>query len=195
MFSRRSLLILLSTASMLLSALACNLPGLSSQVGITETANANVTTAAIASQTSVAQLAALSLTQTALVPTATATATDVPTGIPATAATLAATSSVVNNAVGTPSQTSIANGSLKVGVEAIVSVTGALNVRKSPGKVSQLAFTLSSDTRVKIIEGPQATDNVLWWKIQVIAASTSVNQTGWCVESLDGKAQTLQVAK
>jgi hypothetical protein len=97
----------------------------------------------------------------------------------------------------TPTQTSVALGALKVGVEALVSTTAnsILNLRDTPTLKGNTIARMPSDTRVKIVDGPQAADGYLWWKVTVLSSSSTsaISQTGWCSE-FDGKVQTLTAA-
>ena len=187
----------LSACILALAALACNFPGVGqNQAAITATAandQANTATA-VSSATLGAQVSGLSQTQTALVPTITNT-------VPVTPSTETPQSKATNTPLPagvTPSQTSIAGGSLAVGVEAFIHTTSGdpLFMRDSAAKKGKLIVTLPSDTRVKIIDGPQTGDGLLWWKVQVLTDvnKADVGKTGWCIES-DGKVQTLNPAK
>lgn len=213
--TRHAALILLSISAFALATLACNLPGVSQQPEVTQTFVANVTLTANYNLTLAAQQTSLSLTQTAAVPTPTSAATDTPTAAPTSASTniaaatsqaastVAATTNATANATskvaagGTPTQTSIANDTLKVGVEALVRVTGGvpLNIRDTPGKKGKIIARAPADTRVKIVDGPQAADGVLWWQITVLTSSSSdaLDKTGWCAEFAE--SQTLEAAK
>ncbi len=209
--TRRAALTLLSLCMLAAAALACNLPGIAKQTDVTETALANATQTAVMEATTSALQTSLLLTQTALIPTATSTATDIPSATAASTvnaaaavtgqATGAATTNATgapNKAGGTPTQTSIANGSLKVGVEATVNTAGGapLNMRDNPGLKGNLITRLPSDSRVKIVDGPQTADGFLWWKVNVLTSSVTgaIGKTGWCAELAAG-AQTLVAAK
>ncbi len=206
--TRRAALILLSTCLLAASAVACNLPGISKQPEVTQTFEALITQTAAYESTLGAQQTSLSLTQTAAIPTATSTAsqtpTTAPTDTPAATSTAqsAATGAATGNATakvasGGATQTSIANGALSVGIEAIVRITGGvpLNIRDNPGKKAKVIARVPADTRVKIIDGPKAMDGVLWWQVKVLTSSVidALDKTGWCAE-FDG-AQTLEAAK
>ncbi len=193
---QRPFALTLALGTLITAALACNLPGVGQTANQTLTAAANfiATTTDIAALTAAAQSNVLSSTQTALVPTVTNTPvpsdTLPPSDTPVAPATLPPGI--------TPTQTSIALGSLKVGVEALVSTTAGsiLNLRDTPTKKGKSLAAMPSDTRVKIVDGPQAGDGSLWWKVQVLTSgsSSAIGQTGWCIES-DGKVQTLTAAK
>lgn len=186
--------VLYTISVLALAALACNFPGISgNQAAVTLTAASNQasTATAIASATLGFQQGNLALTQTALVPTVTDTlaASDTP----------AATSTNTPLPPGvTPSQTSVAGKTLAVGVEATVHTTNGdpLYLRDSAAKKGKLLASLPSDSRVKIIDGPQAADGFLWWKIQVLTDvnKADVGKSGWSIES-DGTVQTLAAAK
>jgi len=70
-----------------------------------------------------------------------------------------------------------------------------LNLRDTAGKNGKVIAQMPSDTRVKIIDGPQAADGSLWWNVQVLTSgsTTAIGKTGWCSE-FDGKLQTLTAA-
>jgi hypothetical protein len=197
---QRSFALTLALGTLITVALACNFPGVSQSANQTLTADANLaaTANANAALTVTAQGNALSMTQTALVPTSTTASTassDLSIG---TAEATSAATELAPPADVTPTQTSVALGSLKVGVEALVSTTAGsiLNLRDSPTKKGTSLAAMPSDTRVKIVDGPQAGDGSLWWKVQVLTSSSTsaIGKTGWCIES-DGKVQTLTVAK
>jgi len=180
---------------LVLGVSACNLPiGNSNQGIITQTVSAIQTATGAVNLTLTAQENALEMTQTAGVPTATATASPTST-LPATAAPTSAPTLPPNV---TPTQTSVALGALKVGVEAFVRTTQGvpLSLRESAGKTAKLVVAMPGDTRVKITGGPQAADGLLWWQVTVLTSSDSavINKSGWCVE-WDGTVQTLQPAK
>lgn len=177
-----------------LASLACNFPGLTAnQASVTLTAANDIasTATAIASATSGAQQNSLSLAQTALVPTSTNT-------VPVTNTSTPTVTVTPLPADMTPSQTSVANGALAVGVEAFIHTTSGdpLFMRDSASKTGKLVASLPSDTRVKIIDGPQSVGGLLWWKVQVLTDTNKadVGKSGWCIES-DGKVQTLNPAK
>ena len=186
-----------SVCVLALATLACNFPGVGpNQAAITATAandQANTATA-VASATLGSQANRMFQTQTAVVPPATNTVAVTPaTETPQPTATDKALLPGV-----TPSQTSVASGSLAVGVEAFVHTTSGdpLFMRDSAAKKGKLVASLPSDTRVKIIDGPQTGDGLLWWKVQVLTDvnKADVGKTGWCIES-DGKVQTINPAK
>ncbi|MHB8625024.1 MAG: SH3 domain-containing protein [Aggregatilineales bacterium] len=193
---QRSLALTLALGTLITAALACNLPGISQTANQTLTAAANLvaTTTGLASLTAAAQSNVLSSTQTALVPTV--TNTPVPSDTLPPSDTPVASVTLPPGV--TPTQTSIALGSLKVGVEALVSTTAGstLFLRDSAGKKGAVLAQMPSDTRVRIVDGPQAGDGSLWWKVQVLTSgsSSAIGKTGWCIES-DGKIQTLTAAK
>ncbi len=194
--TRRAAFVSLALATLAVAALACTLPGAAQLDAPTLTAQANrdATSTVDAAATTTAQLNAIALTQTALVPTATLT--------PSATLTLApsATGGAANPASvsGTATQTSIANGTLKVGVEAFVRTTknGVLNMRDKAGKAGTQLAQIPGDSRVRITDGPQAADGLLWWKVQILtsASASLVGKMGWCAES-DGTVQTLEAAK
>jgi hypothetical protein len=195
-FVRRSSLspVVFSLCIFALAALACNFPGVTAnQASVTLTAaNDQASTAtAIASATLGAQQGGLALTQTALVPTITNTVPVTDTSTPT------ATATPLPAGV-TPSQTSVSNNTLAVGVEAFIHTTSGdpLFMRDAAAKKGKLLASLPSDARVKIVDGPQAADGFLWWKVQVLTDTNKadVGKSGWCIES-DGKIQTLVLAK
>ncbi len=194
---RRPRLVLFAS-TLLFAALACNFPGSQgATVEITKTFEAISSETAVSLSTSSAGNAILFQTQTAAVPTA--TATDIP---PSETPTLAPSSTTepgkpTNTPAGPPTQTSIAKETLKVGIEAIVrSGTTALNLRDNPGVAGKSLAMLNGDTRVKIVDGPKAADGFLWWKVTVLTgASGTAGKTGWCSEQSGNNVQTLEAAK
>jgi hypothetical protein len=187
--------VLLSGFMLVLAALACNFPGSSSaQVDITQTLNAAATITAAKVSTSGAGNDILFQTQTAAVPsatpTATATLTPKPTDTPEPG-------KATNTPSGPPTQTSIANETLKVGVEAIVRTGGdVLRLRDNPTIKGAVLASLPGDSRIKIIGGPKDADGFLWWQVNVLTSSASgaAGKTGWVSEQAANK-QTIEVAK
>lgn len=76
---------------------------------------------------------------------------------------------------------------LEVGGRARVNTTGgdALNVRNNPSRQGELLAKLENNTLVSIVDGPQESDGLIWWKV-----STENGLEGWVVEAVDGE-QTL----
>jgi WD40 repeat protein len=76
---------------------------------------------------------------------------------------------------------------LAVGRRASIHVTGdeTLNFRDMPGIGGTVQGVLSNGTPVTVLEGPQAADNYVWWRVE-----TPSGARGWVVESADG-VQTL----
>ncbi len=221
--NRRALLISLSLFALAAATVACNFPGIGQQPQVTQTAAAVLALTAAQDATFIAGKTALALTQTGkgstgpgtAVATQAATADSAtqpaPTGStqqPATTATVAtqsadlveigiSTAAATAASGATATQTSVAQGTLKVGVEALVrTAASALNLRDSAGTKGKILAKLPGDTRVKITDGPIAADGSLWWQVTVLTsgASDAVGKTGWCAESTGG-LQTLELAR
>jgi hypothetical protein len=171
----------------LIAVLACNFPTANApQPEITLTAQTILTQTAVRVSTASAGNEALFATQTAAVPP-TPTVFEVATALPPTATTLPPTGQ------GQPTQTSIANNTLKVGVEVVVRSTGAgLRLREVPGLNGKLIIELRAETPLKITGGPQATDGVLWWEVNVLGTSSAAGKSGWVSEFADNR-QTIEV--
>jgi hypothetical protein len=180
---------------LMFAALACNFPGSgSAQLEVTQTLNALATITAAKVSTAGAGNDILFMTQTAAVPSATPpptlTPTDPPTNTPEPG-------KATNTPSGPPTQTSIAQETLKVGVEAIVRTGGdVLRLRDNPTTKGTILASLPGDSRVKIVGGPKDADGFLWWQVNVLTSSASgaAGKTGWVSEQAAGK-QTIEVAK
>jgi hypothetical protein len=74
-------------------------------------------------------------------------------------------------------------GGIGPGVDALVNTTEGdrLRLRAGPGLSYSVVRELTDETRVTILEGPQAADGYVWWRVR-LADGTS----GWVVESADG---------
>lgn len=181
-----------------LAALACNFPGTEgAATDATATAGVFATQTAANLRKANAGNEALFMTQTAAIPTATPTPSQTPTVTPTrTPPPSATTDPNVPTVAGTPTQTSIAKETLKVGVEVIVRTGGeALRLRDVPGLVGKQLAQLPGDARLKIIGGPQAADGFLWWQVNVLTApGGNATKTGWVSEQANNR-QTIEVAK
>ena len=75
----------------------------------------------------------------------------------------------------------VSEGGLSVG--ALIEISGTentgLSVRPNPGTGGVLNFVAYDGERFKIIDGPEAKNDYVWWKIQSVS---DADRSGWAVE-------------
>jgi hypothetical protein len=194
-FDHRTVSLAAAAVLLALAALACNFPGSgAAQLEVTKTLLALATQTEVAGSTLQAGNNILFMTQTAAIRPSITPTVQVTNTATATATTKAG--DPTQTPAGSPTQTSIANETLKVGIEALISTGDVpLNMRSDPGSKGSVVARLPGDTRVSITGGPVAADGVLWWQVTVLTTSgDAAKKSGWCAEQASGR-QTLVAAK
>ncbi len=105
--------------------------------------------------------------------------TSITAGTAQPGAALTATASAAAQAAGTPLPSGTANptAKFKAGDTATVTGTGdCLNVRSAPSRSGDPIACLADGTTVTILDGPQAGDQLTWWKIHTARGD------GWAAE-------------
>jgi hypothetical protein len=106
-------------------------------------------------------------------PMPSATSTRLPTGTTAPTSTSTATLTATATATHTPVPVVMAGTTVEVSGTG----TDQLRIRVAPGLTQETVATLEDGTRIRVTDGPEASDGYNWWQVK-----TEEGQEGWVAE-------------